>query len=124
MSTPTRRGRRAHSAPVAPQTPEDEPVSSTEPSEPAELNPEGTTVDVSETGKVKLGRKPMDEAERQARHTYRACAMAADLLRNHGFTVTEPDGWKNPDEDRLKLAAERAIAALRKAGIDPGAVLG
>lgn len=75
------------------------------------------------TERARPGRKPMDEATRQRRATYRACEAARKLLEDNGFTVTEPDGWENPETDRLKDAANRALEALRAAGIDPATLI-
>lgn len=83
-------------------------------------------VEATEAGSVvanKPGRKPMDQAERQRRATYRACEAAAKLLKDNGFTVEYPSTWENPEADRLRESAKRALEALQAAGIDPSTLL-
>jgi hypothetical protein len=74
------------------------------------------------TEAAKPGRKPMDPAERQKRATYRACVAAQKLLTENGFSVTQPEGWEDPEADRLRESAKRAIEALKAAGIDPSTI--
>lgn len=123
MATPTRRGRRA-------ATPETETVQestvtetpSETPSETDQLTEKAESTESGATEERKPGRKPMDEAERQKRATYRACVKAKELLEENGFKVTEPEGWEDPEAERLRENARRALEALQKAGIDPASV--
>jgi hypothetical protein len=125
MSTPTR-GRRSRAASVEPttETVQETPVTEATEADSSTLNVDTdaeTVVDGQPEAK-RPGRKPMDEAERQKRATFRACQKATELLREHGFKVAEPEGWEDPESERLRAAAVRALDALRAAGIDPTTV--
>jgi hypothetical protein len=132
MTTPTRsRGRRA-AVPAAETETVSTPAADVAESENSqESNVSETAVAESPTESQtestdgpRRGRKPMDEAERQKRATFRACESAAKLLKENGFEVTYPEGWENPEAERLRESAKRALDALRAAGIDPATVTG
>lgn len=101
-----------------------EPVSAEPQEETAVAETESQTETSTENAPAnKPGRKPMNPAERERRATYRACEAAAKLLRENGFEVKAPEVWENPDTDRLRESAKRALEALQAAGIDPSSLL-
>ena len=126
MATSTRsRGRRGVTAPesVETESTEENTVSVTEAETTENAETPTDSAQENPTEGKKRGRKPMDEAERQRRATFRACEAAVKLLRENGFTVEHPAGWENPENARKVEAAQRALQALRDAGIDPSDVL-
>ena len=132
MPTPSStrtRGRRPAAVVTPVETDTVEPVIEpvgTDTQENPNVSTETATAEATETGSVvanKPGRKPMDQAERQKRATYRACEGAAKLLKDNGFSVEYPSTWENPEADRLRASAKRAIEALEAAGIDPSTLL-
>lgn len=85
---------------------------------------EGTgQADESDTPARRYGRAPMSDLERQKRLNFRACTKAADLLIDHGFTVTAPEGWEDPEVERKRANAKRALEELRAAGVDVSSLL-
>lgn len=131
MPTPSRSGR-SRTRPAAPEFSEPEAVIETLP-EP-ESTPEETVTEISNeqdveaeddgtSGHGKPGRKPMSQVERQKRADYRACQKAKELLEKHGFSVTAPASWEDPDVERKRDNARKVLAELQAAGVDVSALL-
>lgn len=117
MATSTRGRRNRPAEPT--ETVQETTVSTTTEAPAVDLSGQSEATEGTETPeKSRPGRKPMDQAEREKRATYRACEKAVTLLEENGFAVTKPANWEDPEAERLRENAKRALAELAKAGID------